>query len=375
MLKAPFVADNDLNLWIFHQTSLITRRTSMMLDATDIFSAIKFQDPSWARNVLKEEIDLNITNEEGLTPLMFAVANRCDDIVRLLVQKGADINSPIQGFSPLIVAAQEGFSEIVQTLIDAKVDMEARTPDGLSALMAAARDGHLETVQLLLNSGADADAVTNQGTSALMMAKQFNQDKVIEVMEKHLDEYRGISPIDKLEGELYSDCVVEKTFFNSREEAMAAMERYRADELARLRDLFSVKPLPPRLKPLVQDALSEWQEIERNACSRLGMSRDQFLRRFEEGRQKFLDRDSEWILDVTPMGHVVEGLVKNMDWVNLFSWILPKADTESSSQHRLVGRMVTAMFYCELLTRRGDEGPDSEDLQRIEARWCLANEK
>ena len=108
-----------------------------------------------------------------------------------------------------------------------------------------------------------------------------------------------MSPIDKLEGELYRACVVEKNFFNSREEAMAAMERYKTDELARLRDLFSVKPLPPRLKPLVQEALSEWQEIERNACSRLGMTSDEFLKRFEEGRQKFLDRNSEWILDVT----------------------------------------------------------------------------
>ena len=184
-----------------------------------------------------------------------------------------------------------------------------------------------------------------------------------------------MSPIDKLEGELYSACVVEKTFFNSREEAMAAMERYKTDEIARIRDLFPVKPMPLRLNPLVQEALAEWQEIERNACSRLGMSHDEFLKRFEEGRQKFLDRNSEWILEVTPMGHAVEGLVKNMDWVNLFSWILPKAYTESSNQHRLVGRMVTAMFYCELLTRRGGEGPDSEDFRHIEARWCLANEK
>jgi hypothetical protein len=33
-----------------------------------------------------------------------------------------------------------------------------------------------------------------------------------------------------------------------------------------------------------------------------------------------------------------------MDWVNLFSWVLPSADRERAEAHRVVGRMVVAII-------------------------------
>ena len=36
-----------------------------------------------------------------------------------------------------------------------------------------------------------------------------------------------------------------------------------------------------------------------------------------------------------------------MDWVNLFSWVLPNADRERAEAHRMVGRMVVALFYFD----------------------------
>jgi hypothetical protein len=61
-----------------------------------------------------------------------------------------------------------------------------------------------------------------------------------------------------------------------------------------------------------------------------------------------------------------------MDWVNLFSWVLPNADRERAEAHRVVGRMVVALFYVELLSKHGADD-QSLPLRQIEARWRLVS--
>ena len=67
-------------------------------------------------------------------------------------------------------------------------------------------------------------------------------------------------------------------------------------------------------------------------------------------------------------------MVKNMDWVNLFSWILPLADKEGRESHIAIGRIVTAIFYTELLAHFDGSPFSAQALERIEARWQVVNE-
>jgi len=64
----------------------------------------------------------------------------------------------------------------------------------------------------------------------------------------------------------------------------------------------------------------------------------------------------------------------NMDWVSTFGWILPRADAANAERHREVGRMVTALFYSELMYKYLGQ-PDNKAMKRVEARWRLANEE
>jgi ankyrin repeat protein len=142
------------------------------------------------------DIDLNITNNSGATPLICAISIRSSECVKLLLDKGADIEYSCDGYTPLMLAAQEGLFDIVQILINNKADINAKHPDnGLSVLMAAARDGHLEIVNLLLANGVDVEAATTEGSTALMIARYFKQKQVVEILEKHLGIYNyGIAP-------------------------------------------------------------------------------------------------------------------------------------------------------------------------------------
>ncbi len=104
------------------------------------------------------------------------------------------------------------------------------------------------------------------------------------------------------------------------------------------------------------------------------MDREQFLSQFETVRADFFDRGTDWKVTVGYLRDKLYAAVRNMDWVNLFSWVLPSADKEHSIENRATGRMVTAIFYIELLSKYGQDY-ENDILKKIEARWRLVNEQ
>ena len=176
-----------------------------------------------------------------------------------------------------------------------------------------------------------------------------------------------ISPIDQLEEALWGACVMQPAA--SDEETV---ERWQTDELAHLRERFRVRPLPAELADLAGRALVQWQEREESVCSRLGLTRDAFLRQFATLREDYLHGGHDWQQHVALLAPAIHGAVRNMDWVNLFSWVLPNTDRERAEAYRMVGRMVVALFYCELLSRHGTDD-ESLPLRKIEARWQLVS--
>jgi len=55
---------------------------------------------------------------------------------------------------------------------------------GMTALMLAARNGWAEIVQSLLMKNAKVDAKNNDGETALMLAAQNRHKKIIELLKK-----------------------------------------------------------------------------------------------------------------------------------------------------------------------------------------------
>jgi len=98
-------------------------------------------------------------------------------VVRLLCQDyGADVNcstgetleeEPKKNITPLQWAARRGHTEVVEVLLDNKVNVHAYTNDGVTALHLAAGNGHTKVVKLLLANKADVNASTNDGITSL----------------------------------------------------------------------------------------------------------------------------------------------------------------------------------------------------------------
>ena len=89
-----------------------------------------------------------------------------------------------------------------------------------------------------------------------------------------------ISPIDQLEEAQWGACVMQRAAPDDE-----TVKRWQTDELAHLRERFLVRPLPAELADLAGRALAQWQGREEAACSRLGITRDAFLRQFATLRE------------------------------------------------------------------------------------------
>lgn len=84
------------------------------------------------------------TNDMKVQPLHAAVAGRNVEAVRLLIERGADVNARQQiGYTPLMGAASAGRQDLVRLLLDHGADRTLLSDDGKSAADIAREHGHL----------------------------------------------------------------------------------------------------------------------------------------------------------------------------------------------------------------------------------------
>ena len=132
--------------------------------------------------LLDKGADLTVIQKyRGLTPLSLAIHEELPQIALLLIARGADPNDPTgnrkfsghndQNYTVLMLAADNGMTDVVKALLAKGADVNARSANGWSPLLSAAagKRGN-EIIPILLDSGADARATDNGGENALMNA-------------------------------------------------------------------------------------------------------------------------------------------------------------------------------------------------------------
>ena len=114
---------------------------------------------------------------QGETPLMYAAANDRNKVAAALIAAGADVNArtpvndlperkpavryfveiPSAGLTPVMFAARHGAVSALRVLIEAKADIDAKTPEGFSAVVIALDNLHFDAAKVLVEGGASAD--------------------------------------------------------------------------------------------------------------------------------------------------------------------------------------------------------------------------
>lgn len=141
------------------------------------------------------------------TALHYAADSGHPDILELLLEKGADVNTPASMYrdSALHFAVHRGHEKCVEILLEYGADINMRKKEGISALHLAARDGNEALVRLLLDNGADIHAADDSGRQVLHYAVERAQtDIVYLLLVKDADinggfskERRGDTPLFK----------------------------------------------------------------------------------------------------------------------------------------------------------------------------------
>ncbi|MCR4623431.1 MAG: ankyrin repeat domain-containing protein, partial [Alphaproteobacteria bacterium] len=127
---------------------------------------------------------LNRSYDGKVTSLALAISKGYLDIVKLLIEGVADVNSDKgDDDTPLIMyASKHGQIDIAKLLIEKGADVNATNSCGYTALMEACSRGHFDIAKLLIENGADVNAKDMGSFTALMYALGKERD-CIELMK------------------------------------------------------------------------------------------------------------------------------------------------------------------------------------------------
>jgi ankyrin repeat protein len=145
--------------------------------------AIQRGDLAAVRAVVEEGNAPDSPIEQGdeiVTPLYRAAGQGRTDIVKYLIQQGADVNFRTRewGHTPLREAASRGFDDVVDLLLKAGADAKAKDRNGYTAFAIAALGGQVDAAEALLKH-SDVNAADNYGNTLLMAATTTGQTEAI----------------------------------------------------------------------------------------------------------------------------------------------------------------------------------------------------
>ena len=187
--------------------------------STPLIQAIKYKQTDIINYLLENNADVNLKEElTGFTPLMASLNNIA--IVELLIEKGADIEAKDDdGINALVYASTYNDEEMVKFLLEKGADANTvceieneHTDIASTPLMNAAYRGNTNIINMLLENGANINYTTDFGMTALMMAASFNQFGAAKVLLENnadtsiTDEY-GRTALDLAKLEDYKDIV------------------------------------------------------------------------------------------------------------------------------------------------------------------------
>ena len=181
------------------------KKQSSFKNFTELLNAIDQNEKTKVFFLLKEGIDVNLTNENGRTPLMAAIGTNDLNMVKVIVEAGADLEMRARDKeTALLYACRVAKNkEIVEYLIDKGADVKARNEYNDDALFIAAEyNKYWQITEFLLDTGHYNinDQGDVQNYTPLMAAARHNDFNTIALLidrgaSLHLKDKSGWTPI------------------------------------------------------------------------------------------------------------------------------------------------------------------------------------
>ena len=157
-------------------------------DESPVADAVMRGDSSRVRQLIKQGLDVNAAQPDGMTALHWAAQRGDVGGAQMLMYAGARVDAVTRNgnYTPLHLAARSGRAAAVKALLAAGADVNAVTTTGaVTALHFAASNGDPATVSALLDKGAPVDTREGAwGQTPLMWAASANRLAALDVLIK-----------------------------------------------------------------------------------------------------------------------------------------------------------------------------------------------
>lgn len=183
---------------------------------TLLFRTCSSGDIEQTRALLNDGANPNAREQQGETPLMYAAVEDRTEIINVLIDHGAEVNALSLDFEtalsravgmsrlasvtllldrgadielghPLIYAAGLGDTQMVTLLLHRGASVNAANKGGDTALLAAvSRRVSIDTIRVLLDAGAAVDQANSQGKTPLSIARSNNDEPIYLLLSRSI---------------------------------------------------------------------------------------------------------------------------------------------------------------------------------------------
>ncbi|UCF04055.1 MAG: ankyrin repeat domain-containing protein [bacterium] len=151
----------------------------------DILQVLRMGNAARGKEMLEADPSLaTYVGGEKETPLHYAAYLGDMDLIKLLVELGADINARNDfNQNPMLYAAYEGKLGACEYLLEKGSDFDYQDTRGNTPLLFAARQNHPEVVKLLIEKGATVEVKGNNGATPLYHAAARGNFEILKMLE------------------------------------------------------------------------------------------------------------------------------------------------------------------------------------------------
>jgi ankyrin repeat protein len=196
---------------------------------TPLITAIINHNTDMVRLLLEYNADTNICDNDGWSPLMISIANNENkvtqdntEIIKMLLENKADISQKNDnGYTPMIISAMNGEMDIMKMLVDRNANVNEKDNEDITvfahAVMFAGRnskseEGNLKNVMIdyLIEKKADIHCSNINNQSALFLSAHNGYYDMVKYCVEHGISYlqrdvNGVNPMEQAYGRGYKE--------------------------------------------------------------------------------------------------------------------------------------------------------------------------
>ena len=187
--------------------------SACFLEKRQLLKAVKSGELKTVKELIDKGADVNTRDRDGWSLLHWSIYNNHDDISHFLIARGADVRSKTQhgkrvppffidpDWTVLHAAARFRDLELLKLLIDKGADINAKDEGGRAVIHEAGNEGHWEIVRYLIDKGVSPNSKGSfPGRTVLHSASQHGNLRVVKyIVERgaHVNakDYGGVTPL------------------------------------------------------------------------------------------------------------------------------------------------------------------------------------